>query len=175
MTTTETGYHILFVGFMGAGKSTIARKLGRMFDRRVIDLDRLIERRAGKKVSRIFADEGEGGFRCREHAALESMLDETPCMVSCGGGVVTNPDNIGLLHRLGTVVYLQVDPDAAVRRISRPETRPLLSGARSPSDILAERLPAYEAAADVTVDTTGKSIEEVTNEVGELLWKRGLL
>lgn len=171
----EKGCHILFIGFMGAGKSTVARRLGRMFDRRVVDLDRLIERRAGKSVPLIFTSEGEEGFRYREHAALESMSDEVPCIISCGGGVVTREDNIALLQRLGTVVYLEVDPEEAVHRISHPETRPLLNGSVSPRDVCRSRLPFYREAADVTVDTDGKSIDEVVNEVGETLWRKGLL
>jgi len=171
----ERGYHILFIGFMGAGKSTVARKLGRMFNRRVVDLDKLVERRAGKPIPAIFTDEGEEGFRFREHAALESMLDDTPCIVSCGGGVVERADNRELLARLGTVVYLQVDPAEAVSRISHPETRPLLSGPVPPAEVCSRRAPLYEASADIIVDTGGKRIDDVVNEVGESLWQRGLL
>lgn len=174
-TTERKSYHIVFIGFMGSGKSTVARKLGSMFSKRVVDLDKLIAKRARKSIPEIFADEGEEGFRFREKAALESMLDEVPCIVSCGGGVVTREENIELLKRLGTIVYLQVDAAEAVSRISNPESRPLLQGPVSAEEMLQTRLPLYEQAADITVDTSGKTIDDVVNETGELLWKKGLL
>ncbi|NTU89947.1 MAG: shikimate kinase, partial [Actinobacteria bacterium] len=157
----KKAFHILFVGFMGSGKTTVSSRLGRMFSRRVIDLDKLIARRAGKSIPKIFAEEGQEGFRYRETAALESLLSELPCIVSCGGGVVIREENRALLKKLGTVVYLQVGASEAVSRISHPESRPLLSGPLSPAEILKERLPLYEEVADITVDTSGRSIEEV--------------
>ena len=171
----ERAFHILFVGFMGSGKTTVARELGKMFSKRVIELDRLISRRAHKSIPQIFADEGEEGFRFREHAALETLFDELPAIVSCGGGIVERADNRALLSRLGTVVYLEVTTECALSRISHPETRPLLNGPVPPEKLLEERRPLYEEVADVTVDTTGKTVEDVVYETGELLWKKGIL
>ncbi len=167
------GFHILFVGFMGSGKTTVSRKLGRMFSRRVVDLDKLIVRRAGIDIPQIFEREGEEGFRFRETAALQSMANELPCIISCGGGIVLREENRRLLQQLGTVVYLKVGADEAASRISRPETRPLLKG--DPSGILAGRIRFYEEVADIMVDTSGVPADEVVNIVGELLWKRGLI
>ena len=90
--------HIFFVGFLGAGKSTLARNLGRMFHRRFVDTDRLVERKCGQTVSQIFKAEGEQRFRTLETEALESLASERSLLVSCGGGVVETPRNIELIH-----------------------------------------------------------------------------
>lgn len=89
--------HIFFVGFLGAGKSTLARNLGRMFHRRFVDTDRLVERKCGQTVSQIFEAEGEQRFRTLETEALESLASERSLLVSCGGGVVETPQ-IGRAH-----------------------------------------------------------------------------
>ena len=77
--------HIFFVGFLGAGKSTLARNLGRMFHRRFVDTDRLVERKCGKTVSQVFETDGERRFRQLETEALEGLRSERSLLVSCGG------------------------------------------------------------------------------------------
>ena len=171
----QQAYHVLFVGFMGSGKTTVARRLAQLFSRRCIDLDRLISRRAGMDIPSIFEKEGEQGFRDRETAALESLFLEASSIVSCGGGITIRERNRELLKSLGTVIYLKVDADEAVSRISRPETRPLLSGDVPPREILQARAASYQSVADICFDTAGKSIDEVVNTLGELLWKKGIL
>lgn len=170
----ERAYHILFIGFMGSGKTTVSKLLGEMLLRHVIDVDKLISRRCGMSIPEIFEAFGEEGFRARETSVLESLLLEVPSIVSCGGGVCGCPENRALLGRLGTVVYLQVDADEAVRRITHPETRPMLSGDVSPADLLASRLEDYESCAQVTVDTAGKTPDEVCEEVAAALWDIGV-
>lgn len=172
----QKGFHILFIGFMGSGKSTVSRRLGRMFKRRVIEQDLLIEKRTGKSIPEIFADEGESGFRAREHSVLESLLlEKDPCIISCGGGVVCGEGNIELLGQLGTVVYLEVTPDEVRRRIRSTDSRPLLNDWEDAGGLLEERRALYERAADITFDTSGKTADEVTNQIGEMLWERGWL
>lgn len=157
--------HIIIIGFMGAGKSSVARKLARTEKMSSIDMDIYIEREAGMGVPQIFATEGEAGFRERETAFLESMFKRDRCILSCGGGVVTRDENRRIIKLLGTVVYLQVNAQEAVSRISRPETRPLLSGSTPPAELLEARRPFYEDAADITIDTTGKTPAQVIAEV----------
>lgn len=169
----DRAFHILFVGFMGSGKTTVSKLLGEMLSRRVIDVDKLISRRCGMSIPEIFEEFGEEGFRERETSALESLLLEAPSIVSCGGGVCGRPENRALLSRLGTVVYLQVNADEAVRRITHPETRPMLSGDTPPAELLASRLADYESCAQITVDTTGKTPAEVCEEVAAALWGVG--
>lgn len=167
--------HIVFVGFMGAGKTTVAKKLARMFAWRWVDLDDVVTAHAAKPVTRIFSDEGEAGFRARESAALESLLDETPLMVSCGGGVVLAERNRLLLPKLGCVVYLDVDAEEALRRIDDTTSRPVLAGARSVVEVLTSRRPLYEEVATITIHTTDHTIGEVVDSCGASLHERGLL
>ena len=101
--------HIFFIGFLGAGKSTLARNVGTMFKRRFIDTDRLVVRRCGKSVTEIFETEGEDRFRELETSALRSLQSERSLLVSCGGGIVETPVNIELMHEMGTCVYLEGD------------------------------------------------------------------
>ena len=167
--------HIFFVGFLGAGKSTLARNLGRMFHRRFVDTDRLVERKCGQTVSQIFEAEGERRFRTLETEALESLASERSLLVSCGGGVVETPRNIELIHEMGFCVYLEGDIDDSLRQIRRSDTRPDFRSAEHAARLLEHRRPLYESAADLTVDIRGTSFTEVSYTVAELLLERGLI
>ncbi|MDR1422773.1 MAG: shikimate kinase [Coriobacteriales bacterium] len=167
--------HIILIGFMGSGKSSVARRLARFERMNSIDMDSYIEREAGMTIPEIFATYGEDGFRARELDLLRSMLIRDRSILSCGGGVVVRDESRELLKTLGTVVYLQVDADEAVSRISRPETRPLLTGPTPPTELLATRLRYYEDAADLTVDTRGRTIMQVSTAVQGALRNRGVL
>jgi shikimate kinase len=140
-----------------------------------VDADVCIARDAGMPIPKIFELEGEEGFRAREFVFLHTMFEYPRCILSCGGGVIVHKETRALLRQLGTVVYLKVDADEAVSRISSPETRPMLSQAISPAEILASRLQYYEEVADVTVDTRGYSLYEVTFAVQHALRVRGIL
>ena len=116
--------HIFFIGFLGAGKSTLARNLGRLFHRRYVDTDRLVERRSGMSISTIFEPEGEERFRLLETEALESLGAKRSLLISCGGGIVETPRNIALMHGMGYCVYLDGDLDDSIRQIRSLENRP---------------------------------------------------
>lgn len=167
--------HIFFVGFLGAGKSTLARNLGGMFNRRFVDTDRMVERRRGLSVTRIFHSEGERRFRELETRALESLRSQRSLLVSCGGGIVETPRNLRLMHEMGYVVYLDGDFDDSLRQIKRSDTRPDFRSIRHASKLYRHRRPLYQAAADFTVDIRGKTFVEVSYAVAELLLERGLL
>ena len=167
--------HIILIGFMGSGKSTIARKLARRENMNSIDIDKAIERETGKRIAEIFASEGEEGFRARERAFLESMYLKERSILSCGGGVIKTAENRETLKRLGYVIYLEVSAEEALSRISHPETRPLLSGPTPVAELLAQRRPLYEGIADIIFDTNGLSIGRVTHELSQLLHERGIL
>lgn len=167
--------HIIFVGFMGAGKSSVARRLARSEGMCGIDMDAYLEREANMSVQRIFEVEGEEGFRLRELDFLHSMPVRERSIVSCGGGIVTNAESRELLKRLGTVIYLEVSAAEALSRISQPETRPLLGGAIPPAEILAARLRYYDEVADIVISTTGRTLSQVVQAVRRVLRARGKL
>jgi shikimate kinase len=167
--------HIVLIGFMGSGKSSVARRLARFEKMDSIDMDVAIEREAGMTIPAIFETEGEDGFRTRELDFLRTMVVRPRCILSCGGGVVVRDECRELVRRLGTVVYLVVDAAEAVSRISRPETRPMLSKAIPPAEILASRLQYYEETADITIDTKGRSINQVVLATQHALRVHGAL
>lgn len=167
--------HVFFVGFLGAGKSTLARNLGRMFRRRYVDTDRLVERRAGQSVTELFGAHGEEHFRRLETAVLEDLSSERSLLVSCGGGIVETPRNIELMHEMGYCVYLDGDLDDSLRQIRRSDTRPDFKSVEHAAGLLEHRKPLYEQAADLTVDIRGASFTDVSYTVAELLLERGLL
>ena len=159
---------VFFVGFMGAGKTSVARRLARTCGVASVDMDTYIERREGKKVKEIFAEGGEEGFRAIETDVLRDLgAKPDPLLISCGGGVVVTPANHDVFREAGFVVYLEVTADEAASRISDTSTRPLFQN--------LERLPLYEAVADVRVSTAGKSVPAIAREVQRILEKEGIL
>lgn len=167
--------HIFFVGFLGAGKTTLARNLGRMFNRRYVDTDRMVERECRDTVCGIFASRGEEAFRDEEILALRSLTSSQSMLVSCGGGIVERDESVSLMHQMGTVVFLDGALEDSLRQIRHPERRPDLGDERHAAALYAHRRPLYESACDLRVDIAGKSFDEVLASAGELLWEKGLL
>lgn len=158
---------LFLTGFMGAGKSAIGRRVAEALSVPFVDLDAEVERREGMAVPEIFAQRGERAFREAEHQALESLPTGRGAVVATGGGVVLREDNVDLMRRSGSVLYLAVSPEEAMARIGNPDSRPLLAGGGidAARTILAERHATYIASADAVVDTDGRSEEQVTGEV----------
>lgn len=167
--------HLFFIGFLGAGKSTLARNLGRLFHRSYTDTDRLVERLACKTVSQIFAEDGEEAFRQGEERALRELRRRKSLLVSCGGGIVERSACCALMHDMGTVVWLDGDLEDSLRQIQHPEKRPDLGTVEEALALYHHRRPLYEREADLTIDIRNKTFEQVACEAGNLLWERGLL
>lgn len=165
--------HVLLIGFMGAGKSTVGRQLAARLELPFVDLDTEIERAAGgATVSEIFATRGESMFRTLESAALRALEGAPRAVVACGGGVVLDDDNRRLLKSLGVVVYLKVDAAEALARIGDTGSRPILERgdtAAMASTLLSARETLYRSTADVVVDTAGLPADRVAAEVFTLL------
>lgn len=167
--------HIFFVGFLGAGKSTLARNLGSLFHRPSVDTDRIAERLLGKPIARVFTEDGEAAFREAETRGLATLLARKSLLVSCGGGIVETGRNVELMHQMGTIVYLDGDLSDSLRQIKNTMRRPDLGDARQAERLYWHRRPLYEQAADIRVDIRNKSFEQVALESGQLLWEKGLL
>jgi shikimate kinase len=172
MTTTN---HIIFVGFMGSGKSTVARCLADKLGMASLDVDACIQLASGKSVVQIFEEEGEAGFRRRETAFLASMFDRERAILSCGGGVVLAKENRQLLRQLGWVIYLKVSADVALARIGDTTSRPLLANKNAAQALLTRRETWYEEVADEVVDTNKLSVQGVVERVTKSLESHTLL
>lgn len=160
--------NIFLIGFMGAGKSTIARSLRDLYAMRLIEMDEQIERQEGMKISRIFAEKGEAYFRALETALLEGLRCEMNTVVSCGGGVPMRQCNVDAMRQSGRIVYLSAKPETIFARVRHAHNRPLLEGNMNVAYIeklLQERLPKYLAAADVIVETDGRSAREICRDI----------
>lgn len=171
----ELGKTVFFIGFMGAGKTSVSRRLARLCGIASIDMDSYIERREGRRIKEIFAEDGEGAFRDLETQVLRELAQGEPVLVSCGGGVVLRPENRRILREGGFAVFLKVDPAEAKSRISDPSTRPLLGDVEQARKTNEERLPLYEEVADATVDTSGKGVTALAYKILEILEKEGVL
>lgn len=162
--------NIFLIGFMGAGKSTIARTLKVQYGMQLIEMDEQIEAEEGMKISELFAARGEEYFRCRETELLERLLQQDNTVVSCGGGVPMRQCNVDIMKRSGKIVYLSAQPETIYERVRHFHTRPLLEGNMNVeyiSGLMDARLPKYLAAADITVATDGRSAEEICREIAE--------
>ena len=160
--------NLFLIGFMGAGKSSVSQALGRMLDREVVEMDQRIAQQEGMTIPEIFAQKGEPYFRACETALLESFAQGDPRIISCGGGVPMREENVAAMRRCGTVVLMTARPEVILDRVKDSDERPLLQGHKDVpyiSGLMEQRRPKYEAAADITVDTSSLTIEEVCREV----------
>lgn len=167
---------VFFVGFMGAGKTTVARRLARMVRLSCVDLDSFLERREGRTCAQIFAEDGEDGFRAIETDVLRHFAYETePMIVSCGGGIIKRPVNREILKDAGFVIYLQVSADEAAERIGDASSRPMFKNIEVARRTNEERKPLYVEVADAWVTTSRKSVWQITNEVQDILIESEIL
>ena len=160
--------NLFMIGFMGAGKSSVSAGLGRMLGREVVEMDERIAAQEGMSIPELFAQKGEPYFRVCETALLKSFSQGAPRIVSCGGGVPLREENVAAMRESGTVVLLTASPEVILERVRDSDERPLLQGHKDVPYIAAlmeQRRPKYEAAADITVDTSQLNIEEVCRQV----------
>lgn len=168
--------HLVLVGMMGVGKSSVGRRLALRLGRQFLDTDKLVEEEAGRTVAEVFSAEGEPAFRALEAAAVRRALDSQPyAVIAFGGGAVLDPISRGLARQLALVVWLQAPARELARRVSASmrrsggTARPLLGAGRSPEQVLDEiarqREDAYRSAAHVLVDTSGRSPSQAATAV----------
>lgn len=158
---------IALVGLMGAGKTTVGRRLAQALRLPFMDADSEIEKAAGMTVTEIFERLGEPEFRRGERKVIERLLDGPPVVLATGGGAFAQPDTRALLQAKALTVWLKADLDVLLRRVLRRDTRPLLRGPDprgAMQALMAARYPLY-ASADITVESDsgphGSTVEGV--------------
>ena len=164
--------NIFLIGFMGAGKSTIARCLHSHHGMEWLEMDREIEKSEGMPISEIFRRKGEEHFRKLETGLLLSLESRSNTVVSCGGGVPLRSCNVEAMKRSGIVVFLTARPETILERVKDSHDRPLLEGHKDVeyiAGLLSKRLERYEAAADVQIATDGRRTAEIAEEIYVLL------
>ncbi len=176
---SDRKHTVFLTGFMGSGKSTLGPILANTLGFSFVDLDCVIEERASKTISRIFAEDGEPAFRALESATLQSVSAGERTVISLGGGALVDPGNLRLIKERGILIYLRTDPDQIARRMKNKTDRPLLrgpNGEQLPYRELCERIRSliaqreqYYMAADLVVSTTqrkvGSSVDEIVQKL----------
>lgn len=166
--------NIILIGFMGSGKSTVGKFYANKNNMKQIDTDLYIENKQNRKVSEIFASDGEEAFRMMETDCIRDLLNQTHerYVVSVGGGLPMREINRRLLHELGVIVYLKADISTLEKRLSGDKKRPLLQGGNlhdKIASLMEQRESVYEELADLVIKTDNKSFEKIEEEI-----KRGI-
>jgi len=158
--------NLILIGFMAAGKDTVAREIFTRTGRACLSLDRLIELRTGRKIAEIFRRDGESCFRKIEKAALASVLDLKNIVLATGGGTVLDPQNCQRLKRMGLVVHLRAGFPALEKRLEHDRTRPLARDKTRLRNIFAARAGKYDFA-DRTIDADGQTPPWIADRIIE--------
>lgn len=164
--------NIFLIGFMGSGKSTIAKLLANDTNRELIEMDETIEKEAGCTINELFEKHGESYFRDLESALVKRIADKGGAVVSCGGGAVLREENVANMKKNGKIIYLSATPETIYERVRHSTNRPLLNGNMNVEyirELMDKRLAIYENAADVIVDVNQKGKSEIVEEIASLL------
>jgi shikimate kinase len=163
---------ITLIGYRGTGKSTVGPRLASRLEWTFLDADPEIERRAGKSIRQIFADSGEPEFRRLEAEFLAEQLGRDHLILAPGGGAILNDSTRQHMQKAGPVVWLTAPTDVIVKRmaadVTSTERRPALTSLPPRDEIeqlLAKRTPLYAQAASITVETSGKRVDDIVDEI----------
>ncbi|WP_051569086.1 shikimate kinase [Alkaliphilus transvaalensis] len=169
-------YNLVLIGFMGTGKTTVGNQLASMLDMNLLDMDSIIEERLGLSISEYFQLKGEPAFRQLEKELVKEVSSHSNTIISCGGGVVLQDENIDNLRTNGKLILLWASEETIYHRLKDDETRPLLkinNPLNSIKELLEKRDSLYKSAADLVINTDDKTPEEVCSEIiGRLLNSR---
>jgi shikimate kinase len=170
--------NIVLIGYRGTGKTVVGRALSERLGRAFFDADVYIEEKAGRTIKDMVATEGWPFFRAREKEAIRGLSAMKDCVIASGGGAVMDPDNVACLGENGSFVLLKANIDTMIERIQADETtseqRPNLLGGdiyEETETMLRQRMPVYEEVADVSVDTSHLTIDEVVEKIVQHLMK----
>ena len=159
---------IFLVGPMGAGKSTVGRRLAQVLRRDFLDSDQEIEQRAGASIPLIFELEGEAGFRAREKTVIADLTQRPDIVLATGGGAVLDPDNRRCLAGRGAVIYLRASVEEQFRRTQLDDNRPLLQTAdprQRLAQLFEQRDPLYREIADCILSTEDRPLKQVVRDI----------
>lgn len=167
-------FNIFLIGFMGAGKSTIARNLQKELGMELVEMDERIVKEQGMSINDIFKTKGEDGFRDIESQLVIDLGKQDKAIVSCGGGVVIRPENVKNMKKSGKIIYLTAKPETILDRVKDSTQRPLLNGHMNVeyiNELMSKRKDFYEEAADYKVATDGKNVSQICKEIITILSK----
>jgi shikimate kinase len=164
--------NIVLIGYRGTGKSAVGSLLADRLDLDFYDADELVEKRGGQSIQEMVAAKGWKFFREREQDCIRELSGIDAAVIATGGGAVLDPENVSLLKRNGRLIWLDADAQTVIARTQADQDseqrRPSLTGSE-PADetvaVMAARTPFYRAAADTCVDTSGKSLDEIVDEI----------
>ena len=159
---------IVLIGMMGAGKSSVGRSLQRQSGLARLDTDEMLAAEFGMSIAQIFEEHGEKRFRDAETEVLRKLAPDRPAIIVTGGGIVLRAENVGLLKAIGTIVWLAADEAILFERAARRDHRPLLQKENPRtifSQLFKEREPLYAAAADIRIDTSRITHDEVAETI----------
>lgn len=162
--------NLFLIGFMGCGKSTVASHLLKEYGMDIIEMDQELVERVGMTIPEMFETYGEEYFRNEETKLLTECGQKSNIVVSCGGGAVLRKQNMNIMKSSGFVVWLTANPSTILERVGKDENRPLLKGNKNISSVqkmLEKRIPCYEKAADILVETDGRTVEDICKEIIE--------
>lgn len=165
---TSPRRNIVLIGFMGTGKSSVARYLHELYHLEIAEMDDLIVQQEGMSIPEIFAQKGDEYFRSRETALLQKLQMKKNLVISCGGGAALREENVKLMKQNGHVVLLTAEPETIYTRVGEDTNRPVLNGRRTPEgirELMEERRPKYEAAADLIIHTDQKEPAQIAAEI----------
>ena len=163
-----SGNNVILIGFMGSGKTTIAKYLSEAHGLELVEMDAQISEREGRNIPEIFAQSGETYFRDLETGLLKELQLRKNMVVSCGGGVPLRIENVSEMKKIGRIVLLEVSPQTVFQRVRNDMERPLLGGRNHLEGIEAlmqERKLKYEAASDFVVSADNRTVEDIGEEI----------
>ena len=160
--------NIFLIGFMGCGKSTIARRLSQKLGMEQVEMDEQIVQEQGMPITEIFEKYGEEHFRDIETDLVKRLRQKNGVIVSCGGGAVLREENRRIMKDSGAIIWLTADPETIFERVKHSMNRPVLNGRMNVeyiTELMEQRRNCYEAAADFMVSTDGKEIDAICEEI----------
>lgn len=161
-------FNLILIGFMGAGKSTVARCLGKKCAMEIIEMDEEIVRRERRSIPEIFQQQGEAYFRNLETGLLKELQKETNKIISCGGGAALRAENVAEMKKNGKVILLTAEPQTILNRVKYDNSRPILKNRKTVADIaelMEKRQEKYLAAADLVISTDNKNIGQICEDI----------